>query len=149
VTRLRPAAVLPALAGVVLLAGCGGGPDLRPGPQAGSAACSDLLGRLPARVLDRPRAALDVAGAAAWGEPAVVLRCGVPPTGPTSDPCIEVDDVDWTFSQPDRDFRFVTYGRSPAVEVVVPAAVGRQNAPSALIDLTGAVRPLPATARCT
>jgi hypothetical protein len=132
---------------LLVVAGCGG-PDVEPGPDGASAACTSLLDRLPGTVLDRRRSELDVAGAAAWGDPPVVLRCGVPPTGPTSNPCIEADDVDWTFAQSGDTLRFTTFGRNPAVEVNVPGSVGRDNASGALIDLAAAVRAIPATSAC-
>ena len=130
------------------LTACSGGDSIEAARDGGSLACAALVARLPASVLGRDRRDLDVAGAARWGDPAIVLRCGVPPTGPTSDYCIDADDVQWTFRDLGKRYRFTTYGRTPAVEVVVPSSVGRTNATSALIDLTAAVRPLPVGARC-
>jgi uncharacterized protein DUF3515 len=135
--------------GLVLVLTAAGCSSLEPGPEAGTAACTALLERLPERVLDRPRTGLDVAGAAGWGDPAVVLRCGVPATGPTDAPCLEVEGLDWTFTEKDDTFRFVTFGRTPAVEVRVPTSIDRTAATAALVDLTPAVRPLPAANRCT
>lgn len=136
-------ALLPALAG------CGGsGAPVEPGPDGGSPACAQLTGRLPGTVLDRPRQQLAVAGAAAWGEPAIVLRCGVAPAGPTDDPCLAVDGVDWVFTEDDDGFRFRSFGRTPAVEVTFPLAIGRTAAPAGLVDLASAVEPLPVSARC-
>jgi Protein of unknown function (DUF3515) len=129
------------------LAACGGG-DVTSGPDGDSAACSALTGRLPSTVLARARTRLDVTGAARWGDPSIVLRCGVPPTGPTSDPCIEADGVDWTFRENGGSFRFTTFGRDPAVEVTVPGSIGRTNASAALIDLAAAVKPLASTSKC-
>jgi len=138
------------VAGLVLgLTGCGSDGAPKPGPDAGTAACTALLQRLPDRVLDRPRTDLAVAGAAAWGDPAIVLRCGVPPTGPTTDPCSEVNGVDWTFSETKKVFRFVSFGRTPAVELTLPTSIDRTTAPGALVDLADAVKPLPKTAGCT
>jgi hypothetical protein len=134
------------LALALTAAGCS---SLEPGPQAGTPACSALLKRLPAQVLDRERTDLDVAGAAAWGDPAIVLRCGVEPTGPTDAPCLDIDGLDWTFTEKDDRFQFVTFGRSPAVEVRVPTSINRTTASSALVDLSAAVKPLPASSRCT
>jgi Protein of unknown function (DUF3515) len=131
---------------VSLLAGCGS--DLKPGPDAAAPACGALIKRLPDRVLNRSRTKLDVAGAAGWGDPAIVLRCGVPATGPTADPCVEYDGLDWVFTETKGTFRFLSYGRNPAIEVRVPASVGRSAAPDALIDLADAVRPIPTTTRC-
>ena len=136
------------LLGLAGLAGCGSD-DPQPGPMAGTAACTALAGRLPERVLDRPRTKLAVAGAAAWGDPAIVLRCGVEPAGPSDNPCAEYDGVDWVFTETKDVFRFVTYHRTPAVEVTVPTSIGRTTTPGALIDLAKAVAPIPKTDVCT
>jgi hypothetical protein len=41
-------------------------------------------------------------GVAAWGQPPIVLQCGIDvPDGPTSDPCFTVDGVDWIIDNPD------------------------------------------------
>lgn len=144
----------PGLIGTVLipglilgLSGCGSDTP-KPGPNARTAACTALVGRLPDQVLNQRRTDLAVVGAAAWGDPSIVLRCGVPPTGPTSNPCIDVNGQDWTFSETQDVFRFITYGRTPAVEVTVPTSINRTSAPAALSDLAKAVAPLPKTAEC-
>jgi Protein of unknown function (DUF3515) len=151
-TAWRSAASLSTVALATLLgvsvASCGGD-SVEPGPDGASPACAALLYRLPATVLDRPRGSLDVAGAAAWGDPAIVLRCGIAAGGPTSNPCLEADGLDWTFSQASDTLLFTSFGRSPAIEVRVPLSVGRETASGALIDLAPAVRPIPATRRCT
>jgi hypothetical protein len=139
----RAVLTLAALAAVsVLLSGCGGD-QVAAAPHAADPACGALLTRLPEAVLGRGKRSLDVAGAAQWGDPAIVLRCGVPVPGPSDDRCTAVDDVDWIFSQSKKDYEFVSYGRTPAVEVDVPVAVDRTSAPSALVDLNDAVRAMP------
>jgi hypothetical protein len=52
----------------------------------------------------------------------VVWRCGVTPPGPTTDECIEVDGVDWVRHPLADGSSFTTYGRDPAVQVLVPDA---------------------------
>jgi hypothetical protein len=127
-------------------AACSGGPDpaatVRAAPQAGSPACVKALRRLPARVLDQGRAALAVDGAAAWGSPRVVLRCGLPEPAPTTKACLTVDGVDWVLDDGDP-LVFTTYGRAPAAEVTVPASYGRENATAALVDLARVAGDLP------
>jgi len=58
----------------------------------------------------------------AWGDPAIIARCGLPPIGPTTDPCLNVSGVDWVAHQLTDGVRFTTYGRSPAIEILVPNA---------------------------
>lgn len=65
----------------------------------------------------------DAQATAAWGEPTVVtLRCGVVEPGPTTDLCSTIDGIDWIEVGDDETVRtFITYGRTPAVEVVIDA----------------------------
>jgi hypothetical protein len=58
----------------------------------------------------------------AWGEPAIIARCGLPAIGPTTDTCLDVSGIDWVAHQLTDGVRFTTYGRSPAIEVLVPRA---------------------------
>jgi hypothetical protein len=58
----------------------------------------------------------------AWGEPAIIARCGLPAIGPTTDTCLNVSGIDWVAHQLTDGVRFTTYGRSPAMEVLVPSA---------------------------
>jgi hypothetical protein len=136
-------------AAVLTNAGCGSEPDLPPAaPDASTAACTDLLSRLPDRVLDRARAEVGTEGVAAWGDPAIVLRCGLPASGPSNDPCLAVNGVDWTLSDDGDPVRFRLFGRTPGVEVTVPRAGASQPA-GALAPLADAVRPLPSTRSCS
>lgn len=138
---------LVALVAAALSAACSRTPDLAPGPQARSAECSTALAAAPATVLDRPRTPLEVPGALSWGTPPVVLRCGLAEIGPTTATCLEIDGVDWVVD-PDADpVTAVSYGRSPAVEVLVPAGLGREALPVALVDLGPVATALPTTGR--
>ncbi len=50
----------------------------------------------------------------------MLLRCGVEPLGPTTDRCVSVDGVDWVIDESDApNYLFTTYGRTPAVEVLI------------------------------
>ena len=113
------------LGGTLLLTGCGpGAVRAVPFGEADSPVCRqvaerwpDTVGRLGARVT-----AVQSPGVAAWGDPPIVARCGKAPLGPTTDQCIDVDGVDWVATTlDDGGTMFTTFGRSPAVEVLVPA----------------------------
>ncbi|GAB6897545.1 DUF3515 family protein [Kineosporia succinea] len=141
---------------IVALAGCGSGsssgdtavPALTSGPDASSAACTDLADRLPEKVLSRARnPAQEPTGIATWGDPAISLSCGATPTGPTTDECIDINDVAWVFRESASAYTFLTYGRDPAVQVQVPSSIERSTATGALVDLEEAVRPLETTER--
>jgi hypothetical protein len=91
---------------------------------------------------------------AAWGDPAVVLRCGTPSPdvltpgnahyNPTAD-AAEVNGVDWLVEQqPDGSYRFTTTDREAWVEVSVPSRYAPQVNP--LTDLAPAIsKTLPTT----
>lgn len=141
-------AVAAAATGLATLAGCSeGSVSVQPAPQASSAACAGALRHLPATVLGRSRVALDVPGAAEWGKPAIVARCGLPEVAPTTLPCLTVDAVDWVIDDRHDPIVFTTFGRSPALEVGVPVSYGRSNASAALADLAAVAGALPRTQR--
>ncbi len=127
--------------------------SVEPAPQATDPACAEVLVRLPDALDGLARAQTTSQSSAAWGEgaDAVVLRCGVEPLGPTTDPCVSVGAVDWVTTAPDGDpprTRYTTYGRVPAVEVTLP---GDQPSGVDLVlgEVGGAVEVLPADRTCT
>ncbi|WP_460936338.1 DUF3515 family protein [Phycicoccus ginsengisoli] len=84
----------------------------------------------------------------AWGDPAVVARCGLPALGPTTAECLEVDGVDWVVERLSDGARFTTFGRDPAIEVLVPNAYAPE--PLLLPAFVPAARALPPNGRhCT
>lgn len=82
---------------------------------------------------------------AAWGDPAIVARCGVGAPPPTTLECLGVDDVDWIVEPLSDGTRFTTYGRSPAMQVLVPDAYSPE--PMVLGSFTPVAAELPATGR--
>jgi hypothetical protein len=140
---------------MVLLAGCGGGPvDVTP-PTPDTevqAQCRTLLDALPAEVDGQESRDISPADAlaAAWGDPPIELRCGVPKPDaltPTSF-CLEVDGVGWLptvdgqeddmTSPPDATAVFTTIGRTAYVEVSVPPEWSPQ--PDVLPEMAHAVK---------
>jgi hypothetical protein len=139
-----------ALLAVLGLSGCAGSNVHVDGfavSGADRAACRQLLTTLPAKVDDQSRRTVTGSTyAAAWGDPAIVLRCGVPlPKGAAGDPCITRNGIGWTVppgqaDQLGRDLVMTLAFRSPVVQVSVPATY-RPNGPSAVMaDLDSAVR---------
>jgi hypothetical protein len=126
----------------LLAAGCAPAAVEVGGPTRGPRECARLLAALPATVDGRQQREVEPAGAlaAAWGDPAIVLRCGVPqPRALTaSSPCAEVNGVGWFAEQREDAYRFTTIGRSANVEVQVP--YDYQPAADALVDVASAVR---------
>ncbi len=126
----------------VLLSGCGGGDGVEAAPHAADPGCTALMARLPATVLGRTRRSLDVKGVAEWGDPAIVLRCGVTVPGPTTDPGSAVDDVCWVQTQSKKYYEFTSFGHTPATQVLLPVSLA-STGESALVDLNEAVAGTP------
>jgi hypothetical protein len=115
-------------------------------PAAQQKPCASLVEALPDSVSDQERR--DTTGnplSAAWGDPAIVLRCGVG-TPADYDPltgCQTANGVDWYVPEEGMndqkvDVVMTTYGRVPAVEVKLPA---RYRPPvAAMVDLTDAIK---------
>lgn len=151
----RPCARCGALAGAASLlvvasaAACSGSEAVQPAPSASAAACTTALAAAPATVLGKARTPLDVAGALAYGEPPIVVRCGLAAPGPSPDRCLELDGTDWLLTSADEAVPvvLVSFGRDPAVEVTVPGDYGRENASAAAIDLAPVARALPSNGR--
>ena len=136
--------------GALLLSGCGGGtvtieaPSMS-GPERET--CEHLVAALPDEVADLERRETEPADApgAAWGEPAIVLTCGVgrPADYDPVNGCTTVNGVDWYVpteqldANGDRDLTMTTIERDVAVEVVMP---GEHWPPATtLADLSGVV----------
>jgi Protein of unknown function (DUF3515) len=118
---------------------------------AAADACHALLERTPDQVGgadSRPVQPADSL-AAAWGDPPIVLRCGVPKPAALrpSSHCTEINGVGWFAERATRGYIFTTIGRAAFVEVSVPSAYDPPAAP--LIDLAGAVKKaIPERAPC-
>jgi hypothetical protein len=145
------AGVAALIVGTALLAGCGGDGVRVDGfhvAEADRTACGHLLDALPARVGDQPhRAVTGSPYAAAWGDPAIVLRCGVgtPEGYDRFARCQRADGVDWfvpesTIRDQQEDAVMTTIGRSPAVEVRLPARYRPEGAASVMVDLAPAIK---------
>ena len=108
---------------VLVMAACSRPVEVTPPPAADDPACSRVASRWPTTVADLGR--VDTTSSspavAAWGDPAVVARCGVTALGPTTQDCIAVDGIDWVVDRLSDGASFTTYGTDPAIEVLVPA----------------------------
>lgn len=111
-------------------------------------ACRALVAALPRKVDDQSRRAVTGSPyAAAWGDPAIVLRCGVGrPAGYTRTAgCETVDGIDWYIPADeigdDRATVLITLlKRTPRVELRVPATYRPEGPGNALVDLARVVR---------
>ncbi len=141
----RRVRILAGATGVVLFAACGASPVSisAPAPRDGQRVqCRHLLDALPSTVDEQHRRDISpsTAPAAAWGEPAIVLRCGVPrPGGLTAQSaCYGVNGVGWYASQRTDGIVFTTVGRAVYVEVTVPHSYNPEA--DVLTDLSSAVK---------
>jgi Protein of unknown function (DUF3515) len=130
---------------LLAVSGCGASPvTVEPPHPTGAVAstCRSLIAALPDKVLDqgsrpvRPEGAL----AATWGDPPILLRCGVPrpATLRSNSSCLEVERIGWFAEKAARGYVFTTVGRSAYVEMSVPAAY--QPPANALVDVADAIR---------
>lgn len=147
-TILRAAAGLAATTAALTLSGCTSMLVVEPAEQAADPNCALPMLLMPDELGELSQRTTSSQGTTAWGEPAsVIVRCGVAPPAPTTDPCVSVDGVDWVQIRADEDtWQFVTYGRAPAVEVLVtPQSI---SGATALASVSPAVGGIEQTAEC-
>jgi hypothetical protein len=127
------------------VSGSGDDPAAVPVPDAlTSSYCRALHEVLPQRVGGLPRHDLKPRSelTAGWGDPAIVLRCGVPRPAVDDDPeadGVDVDGVGWSVEHgPDGSLRLTTTYRKAYVEVTLPEKYAADVGP--LTDLADAVR---------
>lgn len=97
-------------------------------PGSTTPACAALTAALPAELGGLPRRQLErsddpsLAGVAAWGEPAVVLRCGIPAPAELTctAPVQEVDGVAWLPLSTGGDTTYFAVDRSVRIALTVP-----------------------------
>ena len=132
---------------MLILAGCAGRPVAvdppSPSPPAAALeACVRFTAALPdtiETVGDRRHVQPDSPLTAAYGDPPVSVRCGVPvpaALSATSD-LVEVDGVTWFPEELTAGWVMTTVGRAANVEIVVPDAQG--PAPSVAADLAATI----------
>jgi hypothetical protein len=130
---------------MALLAACSGGSSgpltVDPPSPARQVAtlCGALHDALPSRLDGRPATPVSPKSrlTAAWGDPAVVLRCGVgkPRTLVLTSETIEINGVRWFLHETRDAYVFTTYGREAFVEARIPMSVPREQATAPLVDL--------------
>jgi hypothetical protein len=130
--------VLGAVAAVLLLAGActfddpppaASGPVAVPAPSASlsaqaAAGCSALVAALPDEIdpgVRRRPVEGDAERTAAWGDPAVVLQCGVEPPDRPEEPA-QVNGVLWSVRDVGAGFRWTTEDLAVPVAVEIPDA---------------------------
>jgi hypothetical protein len=125
---------------VACLAACTGPVEVESPSLEGSdaATCRTLVDTLPDQVADEERREVDGDFAAAYGDPPIVVRCGVPRPEELMTNCTTVNGVDWYTRETDSGLTVFTVGRQPTVEVRIPADYGTTTG-AALVDVAGPV----------
>lgn len=147
--RSALALVSAALLGVALT-GCQTVP-MEHAPTAQAVECAYVTLALPDKVAGLPKRGTNAQATSAWGNPARILyRCGVPTPPPSAEGCVSVNGVDWVRDESEAPmFRFTTYGRTPAVEVLIDGSPeAGVSGTTALTDVSEAVTKIPATSGC-
>ncbi|WGX98663.1 DUF3515 domain-containing protein [Nocardioides sp. L-11A] len=147
--RLVPCAALLALP--LTLAACGGPVEIDVPRQSAAdrAACDAFAADLPATLADEERVAIepDDAPAAAYGDPAIVVRCGVArPAGfDLTASCESADGVgyyipDEQYDDQGLDLTLTAAGYSPRVEVTIPSRYRPNAGPAAMTVLAPLIK---------
>lgn len=127
---------------LLLAAGCSYGVsvDTYPTTPHTSRDCDALYADLPNKVAGQSRREVKSTIAAAWGDPEIILRCGVekPDALTRSSRCDSVDDVGWFSEETADGLLFTTIGREYFISIEVP----KDYDPSAdaLVDLAKSVK---------
>ncbi len=142
---LRRSWIALAAGALAVLSACSSAVQVTPFAGSQSPVCRAVAAAWPLTVgREQPRVtAVQDVTVAAWGDPPIIARCGAPVPGPTTNPCQVVDGVDWISEELDDGVRFTTYGRDPAIEVLVPDAYSPE--PLVLPAFAGAATTVPQT----
>ena len=135
-----------ACAALLLLGGCAVSVDAPDADAAIRSACKRYVAAVPDRMADQAQRDVDDAErGAAWGDPAIVLTCGVgEPEGFTRvSACQNWNGVDWyvpadEFGDRPVDVTMTTVGRSPRIRVRVPEDYWPPT--SVMVDLASSVK---------
>lgn len=116
----RLAVVVSAALIAAALSGCSTTVHVEPAADANDPACAKVSVLLPKLVAGQERVWTDAQATGAWGDPSILLRCGVAPPAPSDLVCTTIGGVDWlVLDAEDERQRLITYGREPAIEVSI------------------------------
>ncbi len=130
------------------LASCASIASVDAAADAANPLCAEMMVVLPEIVGDAERRQTSSQATSAWGDPSqLVLRCGVEVPGPTTDPCVSVNNVDWIAHEGENGiWTLTTYGRTPATEIVMDPQVIPSS--TVLATLSDAASRIPAEKKC-
>ena len=133
---------------LLTLSGCAATVNLEPAEDSNNPGCAEVMVRLPSQLGGLQERYTNAQATAAWGDPAaVLLRCGLEPVEVSTLPCVSAAGIDWLVDDSlAPSYRFISYARFPAVEVVVDS--DSASGITSLEGIAGAVGQLPATKAC-
>lgn len=135
------------LTAALSVSGCSAAVSVEAAPEANNPACAEFMVLLPQELAGEKRRSTTSQATAAYGDPAsIIVRCGVPKPPPSTDPCATVNGVDWLTQQGNPAWTITSYGRSPAVEVLLDP--NKVASSTALVALSAATSKLPQESRC-
>ena len=133
---------------LLTLGGCAATVNLEPAANSNDPGCAEVMVRLPSQLGGLQERFTNAQATAAWGDPAaVLLRCGLEPVEVSTLPCVSAAGIDWLVDDSlAPSYRFISYARFPAIEVVVDS--NNASGITSLESIAGAVAMLPATKAC-
>jgi len=133
---------------LLALSGCAATVNLEPAEDSNNPGCAEVMVRLPSQLGGLQERYTNAQATAAWGDPAaVLLRCGLEPVEVSTLPCVSAGGIDWLVDDSlAPSYRFISYARFPAVEVVVDS--DNASGITSLEGIAGAIAKLPATKAC-
>ncbi len=133
---------------LLTLGGCATTVNLEPAANSNDPGCAEVMVRLPSQLGGLQERYTNAQATAAWGDPAaVLLRCGLEPVEVSTLPCVSAAGIDWLVDDSlAPSYRFISYARFPAIEVVVDS--NNASGITSLESIAGAVAMLPATKAC-
>lgn len=133
---------------LLTLSGCAATVNLEPAEDSNNPGCAEVMVRLPSQLGGLQERYTNAQATAAWGDPAaVLLRCGLEPVEVSTLPCVTAAGIDWLVDDSlAPSYRFISYARFPAVEVVVDS--DNASGITSLEGIAGAVAKLPVTKAC-
>lgn len=139
---------LAATALVAALSACSQSVVLESAPDANNPVCAEITVRLPDAIETLTKRVTTAQATTAWGEPAaVLLRCGIEPVELSSLRCVSIADVDWLVDESKApSYRFITFGRIPATEVMIDST--KASGATVLDEIGGALDRGKVTKRC-
>ena len=133
---------------LLTLSGCAATVNLEPAEDSNNPGCAEVMVRLPSQLGGLQERYTNAQATAAWGDPAaVLLRCGLEPVEVSTLPCVSAGGIDWLVDDSlAPSYRFISYARFPAVEVIVDS--DNASGITSLEGIAGAVAQLPVTKAC-